>query len=955
MARVPTPAAAFLLPIAASLCAADPIAGPGFTPRPVGTHALVGGRVFTRPGTEFSNATVVIRDGVIVAVGPEVRPPADARVWNLAGLTVYAGFLDPYVVLGTNTTPVSTSGFEPVRQSAPNLTSGAGTGSDPRFLGIPGQERDPGMPGPGSGIPDVLPERRLAAELSPDPKQVEALRELGFTAANFAPGRGILRGQSVLAALGDDGPNRSILQADTAQVVAFAPDPAHDGYPNSLMGCIAVVRQAWLDARWHASQTAGPGPARSFNLSLTALQSTFRANAPQPVLAEPGSVLMADRAIQLGTELGWNLQVVASGQEWRRPDLLQNRTIPFIVPVTFPALPKLPDPSDWDAISLDLLRQWDWAPENPAVLRRAGVEIALTTHGLPDRKDFRKNLRAALDRGLSETDALAALTTVPARLCGLSGRLGSIEPGALAHLTIVEGSYFDPAARIHTVWIDGVPHSMPSPKASARPADKPKAPEPPQPRLASAPGSTRSPITNPPAILVRNATLWTSSDRGILSNATLFIRGSRIESVGTAPASLPEGTLQIDAAGRHVSPGLIDCHSHSMILGAVNEGTLPSTAMCRIADVINSETDNIHQQLAGGLTIANLLHGSANPIGGQNCVIKLREGAGPDALRFTNAPGGIKFALGENVKQANWGDRNTTRFPQTRMGVGTFYINRFTAARQYQQSLDAWRASDRSTPPPRRDLELEAIAEILAGSRLIHCHSYRQDEIVAFLRVMESFGVRVASLQHILEGYKVADEIARHGAGASAFADWWAYKFEVIDAIPYAGSLLHQRGVNVSFNSDSSDHARRLNLEAAKAVKYGDTAEPDALRFVTLNPARQLGIDRWVGSLEPGKDADFVLWSGSPLDSSSVCDQTWIEGTLYFDRSLEPARSRALTQEHAQLVAKARKLSDKPGPDPSANPAKSEAQRALFFHRALEQARHMGVVDCQDCAATQRP
>jgi len=392
-----------------------------------------------------------------------------------------------------------------------------------------------------------------------------------------------------------------------------------------------------------------------------------------------------------------------------------------------------------------------------------------------------------------------------------------------------------------------------------------------------------------------------------------------------------------------------------MILGSVNEATLPSTAMVRIADVVNSETDNIHQQLAGGLTIANLLHGSANPIGGQNCVIKLREGAGPDALRFTNAPGGIKFALGENVKQANWGDRNTTRFPQTRMGVGTFYINRFTAARQYQQSLDAWRASDRSTPPPRRDLELEAIAEILAGSRLIHCHSYRQDEIVAFLRVMESFGVRVASLQHILEGYKVADEIARHGAGASAFADWWAYKFEVIDAIPYAGSLLHQRGVNVSFNSDSSDHARRLNLEAAKAVKYGDTAEPDALRFVTLNPARQLGIDRWVGSLEPGKDADFVLWSGSPLASSSVCDQTWIEGALYFDRSLEPARSRALTQEHAQLVAKARKLSDKPGPDPSANPAKAEAQRALFFHRALEQARHMGVVDCQDCAATQRP
>jgi N-acetylglucosamine-6-phosphate deacetylase len=341
-----------------------------------------------------------------------------------------------------------------------------------------------------------------------------------------------------------------------------------------------------------------------------------------------------------------------------------------------------------------------------------------------------------------------------------------------------------------------------------------------------------------------------------------------------------------------------------------------------------------------------LLHGSANPIGGQNCVIKLREGATPEALKFEPAPGGIKFALGENVKQSGWGDKAVTRFPQTRMGVGTFYRNRFTAAQQYREAVRKGRQADGS--PVRRDLELEALMEILEGTRLIHCHSYRQDEILAFLREMESFGVRVASLQHILEGYKVADEIARHGAGASAFADWWAYKYEVIDAIPYAGSLMRERGVTVSFNSDSSDHARRLNFEAAKAVKYGGTPEAEALKFVTLNPAKQLGIDHRVGSLEAGKDADFVLWSGSPLDSSTRCLETWVDGRCYFRLSAETSRVKSLQDERSALLAKARKIAGGGG-DAKA----SDQARKQFFERALEQARHWGVKECQDCQVRQ--
>ena len=418
-----------------------------------------------------------------------------------------------------------------------------------------------------------------------------------------------------------------------------------------------------------------------------------------------------------------------------------------------------------------------------------------------------------------------------------------------------------------------------------------------------------------------------------MTNADLLVVGGKIVDVGNVRGAFQASqTISIDGTGLHVTPGIIDCHSHSMILDDVNEGTLPSSAMVRIGDVVNSETPNIYEQLAGGVTVVNLLHGSANPIGGQNCVIKLRDGEPPESLKFAGAPPGIKFALGENVKQSNWGDKYVTRFPQTRMGVRTFIANRFIAAQQY---LKAWADfKKRGGLPPRRDLELEALGEIIQGKRLIHCHSYRQDEMLMLMRLMEEFGVKLGTLQHGLEGYKIADEIAKHGAGVSTFADWWAYKFEVYDAIPYNGSLMHERGVTVSFNSDSGDLARRLYLEAAKAVKYGNTPEAEALKFVTLNPAQQLHIDRHVGSLEPGKDADFAIWSKAPLDSRTVCLQTWIDGKKYFDITLTPGRTEALTKEHADLLAKAKKLvalSDSDGGD-----SEKSADDNSFFHRSLE-------------------
>jgi N-acetylglucosamine-6-phosphate deacetylase len=302
------------------------------------------------------------------------------------------------------------------------------------------------------------------------------------------------------------------------------------------------------------------------------------------------------------------------------------------------------------------------------------------------------------------------------------------------------------------------------------------------------------------------------------------------------------------------------------------------------------------------VTSSNILHGSANPIGGQNQVIKLRWGMGDEQLKFTEAPQGIKFALGENVKQSN---RPTpgTRYPRTRMGVEQIIRDAFRAGEEYQVRHDNWNKTHAGLPP-RVDLEMEAIAEILRHERLIHCHSYRQDEILALLRLLDEHGIQIGTLQHILEGYKVAEALAEHGAMASAFADWWAYKVEVYDGIPYAGAIMHKMGICVSFNSDDAELARHLNHEAAKAVRYGGVSEIEALKFVTLNPARQLRIDPWVGSIEAGKHADLVLWSGNPLALSSRCEQTWIDGRKYFDRIEEATTSTTQAEMRRTLIQK---------------------------------------------------
>ncbi len=922
---------------------------PGFRPAPLGVHALVGAKIVIQPGEVLGSGTIIIRDGLIQAVGTNVVVPPDARVWDLKGATVYAGFIEPYFVLSTNAA-VATDDAAAVSQTT--LASGG-----LKFYGAPPTKND--ADGPGYVLSSVTPDVRAAKNFSAKDKSIASLREAGFTTALIVPGKGIIRGTSALVALSGENPNEAILKPDVFQHIAFQTNPDEDGaYPQSLMGVIAAVRQSFFDAQHYAldhadfAQHPSGRPRPEFDPALEALVPA--AAGKMPVLFEPGSALMDGRAALLSRELGLDFAIVSCGQEWRRPDMAKQTGATFIVPVNFPTLPKLPDEGDWEQVTLDELRAWDWAPENPALLRQQGLSIALTTYGLDDKKDFQKNVRLALDRGLSEDDALAALTTVPAKLCGVESELGTIEAGKLANLTIVAGTnYFAGDAKISGVWIDG--KYFPAPlgddlaksettstnapagtnsvaKVDDKKKDADKLRDEQKIRVARSPLDGRGPLSNPPSILIRNATIWTSGPLGILTNASLAIADGKVVAVGDVPADFQKSdTLVIDGTGLFVTPGIVDCHSHSAILGDVNEEGLPSTPMVRIGDVVNSETPNLYDQLAGGTTTINLLHGSANPIGGQNQIIKLRDGAMPEDLKIADAPQGVKFALGENVKQSNWGEKFVTRFPQTRMGVQTFYANRFTAAQEYLASWENYRTN--GGVPPRRDLELEAIGEILQGKRWIHCHSYRQDEMLMLLRLTQSFGVKMGSFQHGLEGYKIADELAAGDVGVSSFSDWWAYKFEVYDAIPFNGTLLHDRGVLVSFNSDSDFLARILNFEAAKAVKYGGLSEVEALKFVTINPAKQLRVDAHVGSLEPGKDGDFVIWSKPPLESDTVCLQTWIDGKKYFDRSLDAARTARLQKERDDLIAKAKKIGELGG---DGGGESDDDANASFFRVSLE-------------------
>jgi imidazolonepropionase-like amidohydrolase len=394
-------------------------------------------------------------------------------------------------------------------------------------------------------------------------------------------------------------------------------------------------------------------------------------------------------------------------------------------------------------------------------------------------------------------------------------------------------------------------------------------------------------------IVLQNATIH-SVTKGTFSGS-IVIRNGLIAEVGDKVLA-PMGAKIIDLGGKHITPGLIDCHTH-IALVSTNEGSVSVSSMVAMRDVIDPEDPAIFRDLAGGTTTANLLHGSANAIGGLNVVIKMRWGSDADGLVMKEAKPGIKFALGENPKRAGQGGQSpfggsaqTPRYPGTRMGVEDVIREAFVEARQYQaawKEYETRRARGENVLPPRRNMKLEPLVEVLEGKRLVHAHCYRSDEILMLLRVAEEFGFKIATLQHALEGYKVAEEIKAHGAGVSTFSDWWSYKIEAYDAIPYNAALLTKKGVLTSLNSDDAggaDLSTRLNTEAAKTIKYGGLSEDEALALVTINPARQLGIDQYVGSIEAGKQADIVIFDKDPLSIYSKVEKVFIDGRQYFDR-----------------------------------------------------------------------
>jgi imidazolonepropionase-like amidohydrolase len=968
------------------------VPSPGLRESTPDVVAFKNARLVLAPGHVVSKGTLVVRDGVIVAAGAGAAIPVDAVQIDLTGKTIYAGLIDGYSTVG-----------QPKGDDQP---SGGGRG--------PGGFRTaaPAPPDVGAAYwnPLITPQTRANAQFRADSSDFRTLRSQGVTAAVSVPPKGLIKGTSAVVLLGDEATSKLVIKPDVALDLAITvvQDFGRNSYPTSPMGAYTLVRQSFYDADWYGRAWAAWQKDRSLpkpetNAALDALQGY--AGTLKPVVIECEDEHAVVRADKLAKEFNLHAFLRGSGTEYRRIDEVKAFHRAILVPVNFPKAPALDNPDQEKSVELTDLLHWDFAPENPARLAKAGVTLALTSDGLKDKGQFLKMVKLAVARGLEPDQALAALTTTPAALYGVGDRLGTLEAGKIADFVVTDGDLFSDKTRVLETWVagkryevvrtpaadprgtwkltfedkgrapvlklegdvdkltgslrDGVETKLKSAamtdallamtlpgdslglgKGTVRmagtvlademmgeldqpdgtqlewsavrsapykaPADTSRSrPEPmasvPVPIPFNAFGRDKLP-EQPEWVAFTHATIWTSGPAGKIEDGTLLVHHGKVSAVGRN-VSVPKGAVVVDATGKHISPGIIDCHSHSATDGGINEGGQTVTAEVRIGDFLDEDDINIYRELAGGTTEAHVLHGSANTIGGQCQLIKLRWGMGQDELKFAGWLPTIKFALGENVKQS-YAPVATSRYPQTRMGVEQLIRDEFTAAKNYRAQWDSWTANHRGLPP-RRDLELDAVSEVLQGKRYIHCHSYRQDEVLSLLKVCDEYGATIGALQHILEGYKVADEIAKRGIGASTFSDWWAYKLEVTDAIPYNAAVMENTGVVVSMNSDSNELARRLNTEAGKTVKYGGLSEEEALRTVTWNPARQLRVEKQVGSLEPGKDADFVLWSGPPLLYQSLCEQTWIDGRRYFDRD-EDLQMRAKQEKmRATLVQKA--------------------------------------------------
>lgn len=971
--------------LALSVCAALPLVAAASQTTPVrGLHdnsstyiALQNATIVTEPGKKLENATLVINNGKVVAVARNNRAPEGARVIDVSGHTIYPGFIDAYSNYGVPA--VEKPDRPPYRSTTPqynNKREGGNAANDAIHSQVDWVDK-----------------------FATDSKAAKDYINQGFTSVQSARLDGIFQGQAVTVSLADTIANNAVYNPRARHFGSFDKGSSLQQYPSSLMGSIALIRQTLSDANWY-EQAYGKDAYNmpvEYNAALAEL-ANIESDGVVFKISDDRSLL---RANDVFSQFNVPVTYLGSGYEYARLDAIKNTKSPIILPLNFPAAPEVKGVDDHLDVSLADLRHWERAPGNAAALAQADIDFSFTLHELKKADDFWPNLRRAVQHGLDADKALAALTTVPAKIAGVSDKAGKLAPGYMADFVIAEGDLFTNGT-IKSVWLQGneveltplhqanfagtlavtvaneqaelvlksgksisgefnsnkirdakrsdsavefvvdanfagldgawrmrleqasadgftgvaiAPDGRELPLTASRTATDEKQSD----NGATTAAEYVSKVTFPNVaygldglperqnVHIKNATVWTADEAGVLENTDVLIRDGEFYRIGK-DLNTPSGYTVIDGTGKHVTPGIIDEHSHIAIEGGVNEGSEAITSEVRIGDVVNPDDIHIYRSLAGGTTMAQLLHGSANPIGGQAQVIKLRWGADANTLKFDAAPPSIKFALGENVKQSNWGTTFTVRYPQTRMGVEAVMRDGFTAAREYKQRMDAYEKLSRSekakTAPPRPDYRLQTLLEILRSERFVHAHSYVQSEILMLIRLAEEFGFTLTTFTHILEGYKVASEMAKHGAGGSTFADWWAFKFEVYDAIPQNACLMSEKGVLTSINSDSNDLQRRLNTEAAKSVTYCGMSEHEALQMITLNPAKQLKIDQYVGSIKEGKHADFVIWNGHPLSAYSSVEETWINARKYFDRERDMQLRAQLETEKQQLIQK---------------------------------------------------
>lgn len=936
-----------------------------------GLYAFTNVTIVVDPQTTLQNATLLVKGNKIEQVGTTLSVPKGYTTVDLKGKFIYPSLIDMFTSYGL-----------------PEVERPRGGG----FGGV--EQMDSKTKGAYNANQAIRSHYNAADEFTINTKTADEMRKLGFGAVLTSKPDGLARGTSAFVTLNEKNDNTAVLKQKIAANYSLEKGTSTQNYPSSLMGCIAILRQTYLDAEWFGSQTPRPFTDNSLEAWIQ--------NQRIPQIFAATSWMNVLRADKVGDEFGVQYIIKGAGDEYKRINDIKATKAALIIPVNYPEAYDVEDAFDAERVSLSDMKHWELAPTNLGTLEKNGINFAITTSGLKKTSDFLPNLRKAIENGLTETAALKALTTTPAQLLKVDDQVGSLKKGMLANFIVTSGKLFDEKTVIHQNWVQGEPYSIKSLdtknfsgnynltvgpqsyklevsgeagshkikvgasdstlvdgaatfgddlitltfkptkqstssirlsgwsdgtgwKGKGQLADgtwitwsgtrtgdlTSKAPTKPAPTDKKeelgkvtypfgAHGYPALPVAE--TLLVKNATIWTNEGEGILQGSDVLIKDGKISKVGKN-LSDPAARV-IDGTGKHLTAGIIDEHSH---IGAASINDVASNSgMVRIGDNIDAEAINIYRALAGGVVAVQVLHGSANPIGGQSALIKLRWGESPENYKIQGADGFIKFALGENVKRTS--NPSSIRFPQTRMGVEQVYVDAFTNAKEYEKKLNAYNsipAKDKALAvKPRRDLADETMLEILNKKRFITCHSYVQSEINMLMKVAERFNFRVNTFTHILEGYKVADKMAQHGVAASTFSDWWNYKWEVRYAIPYNAAIMHRAGVVTAINSDDAEMGRRLNQEAAKSVKYAGISEEDALKMVTLNPAKMLHLDNQMGSIKVGKSADIVLWTDHPLSVYAKPEKTIIDGKVYFDLEKDAQNNKELAIERARLIQK---------------------------------------------------